>query len=229
MISKFSKKGSYHKENNVENQDVICSGENERFAVITLADGVSTCKKARKGAEIVSKVVTDLFLSNGQYFMKFSKRQTANMVIEHILNQLRKMSESEKTPIEEYSSTIACVLLDKKKKKILTFSLGDSIILSANSKECDILEMPMYDPLGCSVTTSDNAKQVVNTKVIDVADTKSVIICSDGMWDKMFYRSRIKDEVKMILTNGMYDELKMYIDSQDCFDDSSFIAMNLKN
>lgn len=73
MIQKLSEAGTHHGSADKENQDVVCYGNNKKYAVISLADGVSSCKMARDGARrqmlegnhIKPKIGT--WLINGQY------------------------------------------------------------------------------------------------------------------------------------------------------------------
>lgn len=228
MINKFSKTGTYHKANGKENQDAVFSGENKRFAVIALADGVSECKEAKTGAEIAGKAITNLFLQKGEYFMEFEKEQTAKLVISHILYELRKKAESDAENTAAYSSTAASVLLDKKTKKMLFFSLGDSIIIAVKDKKCDILAKPSDSRWGCYVTTTEGAESAAKTNVINASEIDSVVICSDGAWKNMFDGNRLKNEVRTIIEDCEYDELKKFIQAQNGFDDSSFVSIDLR-
>ena len=225
VINKLSKTGMYHKANNEENQDALCSGKNRRFTVITLADGVSECKEAKTGAEVAVKSLTELFLKKGEYFINFDKKQIAKFAVSHINYELRKKAESEKKNVEDYSSTIASVLLDKKSERLLYFSIGDSIIIASENGKCKIISNPSDSSQGCCVTTTKGAETMVKTNILDVSGLESVIICSDGAWKDMFRRNKLKEEVKKLIEYNKYGELSKFIKHQDNFDDSSFISM----
>lgn len=52
MVSLLSDIGTYHREMGGENQDVISKKEGERYSVISLADGVSTCSRAKPAQQL---------------------------------------------------------------------------------------------------------------------------------------------------------------------------------
>lgn len=228
VINKLSETGMYHKVNNEENQDALYSGENRRFTVITLADGVSECKDAKTGAEIAVKSLTELFLKKGEYFINFDKKQIAEFAVSHINYELRKKAESEKKNVEDYSSTVASVLLDRKSERLLYFSIGDSVIIASESGKCKIISNPSDSSQGCCVTTTKGAETMAKTNIINVSGLDSVIICSDGAWKGIFKRNKLKEEVKELIKDNNYSELNKFIKYQDSFDDSSFISMVFK-
>ncbi|MCD7884677.1 MAG: protein phosphatase 2C domain-containing protein [Lachnospiraceae bacterium] len=228
MIAKWSRMGDYHASTNGENQDVVCSGENQKYTVISLADGVSTCRKAKMGAQIAGDAITCLLLKRGDYFLDFDKKDTIDITLSHILCELERQKEKDSSQLEEYSSTVASVLFDKENRRLLYFNLGDSVILAAGGGYCRFLAMPAENFAGCPVTTTRGADREVDTRVIDVDGLDSVIICSDGAWRQMVDENRLKPEVSAMLQNGRYEELQAFLSDQDCFDDSSFISMDVR-
>ena len=228
IIKKFSKIGTYHSNNGVENQDVVLSGNTARFAVITLADGVSSCAKSQTGALIASKAITNLLLKKGDYFLEFEKNKTADLAVSHILYELNQTAGEIGDNTKEYSSTISSILYDKRTKKMLFFNLGDGMILSTANGRCSILSIPADSSEGCPVTTTKNVHLMVNTNVIDASEIDSVLICSDGAWKQMFKKNLMRENVQKMVENGDYNNLQTYLESQDIFDDCSFISMYLK-
>ncbi len=228
FVQKWNQAGSYHHYDNVQNQDVILYGSNRRFSVITLADGVSTCQEAKEGAQIACKAITQLFLQKGYYFFGFQKKETADFAVSHILYELRQRAQEAKKKTEEYSSTIASILFDKKTKKMLFLNLGDGMILTTRKEKCNILAMPANSNFGCPVTTTKNVQLLVDTAVVDAAFLDSVFICSDGAWKHMTEKNRIRQCVKAMLIQFDYKKLGKYLKAQNSFDDFSFISMNLK-
>lgn len=228
VIKEFSSMGRHHLDTNGENQDVVCYDQKKDFSVISLADGVSSCKKAKCGAEIAGRAITSLLLKKGEYFFEFKEQQTAELVLSHILCELKKKAAEEAGEIEEYSSTVASVLFDKKHKRMLCFHLGDSIIVAAGRGQCRVLAMPSDSSSGCCVTTTKNAASMISVKVVDTSQFESVVICSDGAWREMFLKNKLRPEAAALLVNSEFDRLKEFLTGKDCFDDYSFIAMNLQ-
>ncbi len=227
MIFKFTSKGEYHSEGNMDNQDVIQSGENDRFIVISLADGVSSCKRAKEGAELACREITSMLLKKGDYFLEFEPGQTAAFILSHIQYELKNKADEENADIEEYSSTLTSVLYDKEKKKLLFFNLGDGIILTANGSQCQVVSMPSDSTNGCCVTTTENAEKTVSVKVTDAGRLDSIIICSDGAWRQLFENGRLIPEAADDLKKGDFNDLKTFMEGKARYDDSSFISMDL--
>lgn len=228
MIKELSRAGLHHMDADGENQDAVCHGHNRNFSVISLADGVSACKEAKSGAEIASMAITNLLLKKGEHFLEFDDAQIAELVLSHILFELKRHAKGESKDVAEYSSTVASVLVDQKKKRMLCFNLGDSIILAAGKGECRVLSMPADSSSGCSVTTTRGATAMVSVKLLDTGSIDSVMICSDGAWRQMFDKNKLKPKVSNLLANNEYDGLRDFLAAQDCFDDYSFISLELR-
>lgn len=228
MIKELSKMGANHGDGAGENQDALCHAQNKEFCVISLADGVSTCREAKCGAEIASSAITNLLLKKGDYFLEFGNEQIAELALSHILYELKERAENDSQNLEDYSSTVASVLVDKKKKRILCFNLGDGIILASGKGKCRVLAMPADSSSGCCVTTTKSAAKIASVKIFDDDTLESIVICSDGAWRQMFDKNRLKPEVHSMLVNNEYDELMHFLLVQNCLDDYSFISLNMQ-
>ncbi len=227
MVKKLSQTGLYYIDSNTENQDVVRHARNKQFCVISLADGVSGCKEAKSGAEIASGAITNLLLKKGDYFLEFEQEQVAQLVLSHILFELKKCAENTAENIEEYSSTVASVLIDKKRNRMLCFNLGDGMIMASGRGKCRILSMPAESKNGY-VTTTINAYKMVSVRMFDIEFVDSVVICSNGAWKQMFNKSRMKPEIFNLLVNNEYDRLKTFFTGKKCSDDCSFISLNIR-
>lgn len=69
MVSLLSDIGMYHRKTDGENQDVVSQKEGKRYSVISLADGVSTCSRAKTGAAIASASIANLLFKNASFFL----------------------------------------------------------------------------------------------------------------------------------------------------------------
>ena len=228
MVIKLSEIGARHFAENGENQDALCHAQNNDFYVVSLADGVSTSKEAKSGAEIASRAITNLLLKKGKYFLEFENEQIAELALSHILFELKQRAENDSNYLEDYSSTVASVLMDKKKKRLLCFNLGDSMIMAMSKGKCRVLAMPSDSSSGCCVTTTQGADTMVSVKLIDASAVESIIICSDGAWKCMFDKNKLKREVFNLLANSNFNGLKDFLKKLNCIDDYSFIALDLR-
>lgn len=229
MITVLNEIGSNHKENGTENQDVICHGRNSKFSVISLADGVSSCREARSGAETAARAITNLFLKKGDYFLDFEEKEVAELSLSHICWELKKEADAGNEEVEAFSSTLASVLIDRRKKRMLCLNLGDGMILSSGGGRCRILAMPSDSRDGCCVTTTQGASSMVTVKLLDLgSEDESVMICSDGAWKLMCFQNRLKPEIYDMLAGHEYGELRRYLAAQKHFDDCSFISLDMR-
>ena len=227
-IHVFSQMGKNHARTNNENQDALCHGETSGLCVITLADGVSDCAEAKRGAVAASETITKLFLKEGPFFLKCDKEQVTELVISHILWELEKLAKDSSRSINDFSSTVVSVLVDKKRKRMLCFNLGDGIILASEKGKCKVLSQPADSSIGCLVTTTRKAAELVSLRLCDTEEIDSVVICSDGAWREMYMKNRLKPKVAQLLVNNEYDALKDYLINQNCFDDHSFISLDIR-
>lgn len=211
-----------------ENQDVVCSGKNGRYEVISLADGVTSCQEARAGAEIASRAVTELFLRCGGYFLGSRGAETAGLALSHVLHELRCRAEADAQELREYSSTVSSVLYDRRTKRLLLFHLGDSLVIAAGGGSCRVLAVPSDSTGGCCVTTTRNAAEMAAVYVLEAGELETVFICSDGAWGRMFAQNRLRPEVRRLLAGGQRGALQAYLAEQETADDCSFISMELR-
>lgn len=228
MVNQWSHIGAYHLTANGENQDAVCHGHHENLSVITLADGVSSCGEAKSGAEIASQALTRLFLKKGEHFLAFSNGQIAEFALSHVLYELRKRAAEEGRDVNEYSSTIASVLYDHGQGRLLLLNVGDGVIMATENGRCRVLAEPSDSSSGCYVTTTKGVERAANVRVMDAGDIESVIICSDGAWEQMLSKNGVKPEVAAMLVHRDFSALKEFLIGQDCFDDHSFISMDLQ-
>ncbi len=226
MINKFSELGTQHF-NGTTNEDVVCSGNNAARWVIALADGVTSCKMARKGAEIACRALTNLLLQKGDFFLDCEKEKTAKHIIAHIEHELKQHATENNKLLSEYSSTIAGILLDKRSRRVMSISLGDSLIVYTEDRRCNMLSIPADSVEGCPTTTTINAWKLMEIQVMDANILDSVVICSDGAWHHMIKTNRLRQNIKTMIIDMKYEKLSEFLKMQNCRDDYSFISLDI--
>lgn len=224
MVFKFSKTGHYHTCIGEHNQDSIYCVENKRFGVIALADGISSCKKARAGAETAARAIAELFFSKGDVIMSLEKKQISELTIAHIRHELKKQTIGENNNIEDYSSTVSCVVFDGKTGKLMCFNVGDSAVFANDNGKVAVISSPLCGVYGCCSTTTKNTEAVADIKILDANGFSSVMICSDGAWKEATEKNKIKQELLNAVAFGEYDKFKEYLEKKNCFDDCSFVV-----
>ena len=227
MTVEWSKTGRKHRQEHKENEDVILHGSTRRFEMIALADGVSSCEKAREGAQAACEEIRNLFLCKGDFFLNCEKKKRAELVVEHIVYKLKQKAQESKVSVEEYASTLAAVLLEKKTKRLLYFTIGDSMLLAVRPESSRVLAGFAENSFGCPVTTTKGIAGLVQSEVIDASALQSVLLCSDGAWQLMADEGKICPICSRMLQMLEFGQLGNYLEKQNGMDDCSFITMEI--
>ena len=252
---KYSKTGSYHVDNGTENQDFIFTGSNDKYDIIVLADGVSTCKQAQVGAELAATELARLLLAKGEYFMNFSEETVAELALAHVKWELNRIAENDEMPVDEYSSTLAAVLREKKTNKLLLYSLGNALLLGIKDKKVSVIFQPGDTRNGTIVTTTIGAEKATNVRFVEgkakaytsrrkkngeferkpiyrygsIAEYDNIIILSDGAWKEVFKRGRMDPAAQEYVKNEYFELLEIFLKRKNPFDDCSFVTIELNN
>lgn len=220
--------GKHHNYKSENNQDAILYKRNDKYCAMVLADGVSTCEQSKTGASIACEAVTEFLLQHSERLFCMKEQDTASSLISKVIYHLKAVADKQHHSIEEYSSTLACVLYDREKNKMLYFSVGDSLITATKDDKCYIVAMPADSRNGCCVTTTLNAASMAKVGIVETDDISSVMICSDGAWHLMYKRNRMQQSIKETIVSHEYDRLKEMLLEKERYDDCSFITMDLR-
>lgn len=223
----MSEAGLHHNFDSNSNQDAVTYRENEDYFAMVLADGISMCKSSGAGARLTCQVIVNCLMEQAGCFFKSDADTNIICLIHRTLHELKKLAAAEGNPLEDYSSTAACVLLDKKTGRMFYYSLGDSLILSTREGGCRVVAMPADSRHGCYCTTTRDVQSTVSCDIINTAHINSVMICSDGAWRLMYERARLKDQVRSMLIDCDYQGLRDTLIKEERYDDCSFISVDL--
>lgn len=227
MVRCFSKTGQFHRDRGEEDQDAVLFGERGRYLALALADGVSACRAAGAGARAACDTAVALLLEYGDLFFSRGGEAAAEWLLDQTSYELAERFGGTGLPLEEYSSTLACVLLDRQAERCLYFSVGDSLILTAGAEGCREVAAPDVCRAGCCCTTTRNALLRAKTGTVDLADCHSLLLCSDGAWRLMYENDRLKPEVAELLQEGR--GLEGYLNERENRDDCSVICCELRS
>lgn len=179
MVIKFSKKGQYHKEANVENQDFVYSYENANICYIAIADGASSCKKGKQGAEIACKCIKKLLVDSDIF--SFDEDKIAYVIWEEIMYHIKNEAVKQKTTPKMFASTFAFACFDKRTDTLITYNLGDGVIFVKYDSEYKMLSAPKRFKGKCTLVPNTDA-----FRDADVTFTEffkgSVFLCTDGLY-----------------------------------------------
>lgn len=228
MIQSYSSAGDLHRQAGMHNQDAVTFRRKGKEAVIVLADGVSSCPCAEEGARLAAQTAADLLLSRGKVLQDCSREETGSFILSQVVYELENLARDQGRSAQDYASTLAGVYYDSGAEKLLYCSLGDSMILALEQGQCRILAQPFDSRSGCCVTMTQNAEREMEAGTLDARTVEAVFLFSDGAWQTMFEGGSLKPAVSTMLKNGWFEDLRDFLQRQNCPDDNSFIAMDLK-
>ncbi|MCH5314754.1 MAG: protein phosphatase 2C domain-containing protein [Eubacterium sp.] len=226
-IIKYTKVGEFHKRNSKKNEDVIKYRENDRFVIITLSDGVTSCGKSREGAAINCAEAIKFLMKNAQGLYPLSDEKKAYLILEQLIYKLQLAAIKENAPLSDYAATLSFCCFDKKYNKLLLFNSGDGAIFEHNcdSKKTQLVLKPQrYDEVYTPLVTTENAYKAAEIKILDAKKNHIIFICSDGVLKE--FNEKLDENVSIDLSEDCY-ELKNKLKNANNFDDCSFIALKI--
>lgn len=224
----MSKAGSYHTKQDMPNQDAVLYDSDRRLTGLFLADGVSQCARGSAGARLSCEAMKNLLMKKGACFFSLEEPEIAEFAMSHVFHTLRGEAARAGEPVDDYGSTMACVLVDRRGGRMMTLNLGDGLIAGVRDGSLKILAMPDDASEGCCCTTTHGAARRTAVRFVDTRDLDEVFVCSDGAWRTLFDGGRMREEARQLLCHGSCAALAEYLRSADTFDDCSFISMDLK-
>lgn len=228
---RYTKIGEYHEQNNQENQDVVYSKDNKDFFFFAVADGASSCEFSKKGAEFACEVVAKLVFELGDMLFDYSKEKVAYIILEEIQYGLAKKAKEMSVPIDSYASTMSFGCIDKKKKRMMLFNIGDSAaIITENNGDKVNVESKTDANENTFITTPSAYKKakVVFFNQEQMKDMDTVLLCSDGTLKNIIENGSISKKAGRAIASGDYGELDRIIESGEKNDDRSYISVNME-
>lgn len=223
----YTKRGTYHIQRNECSGDIVRGLDSGEFVVLTLADGVSSCKYGAKGASMVSSCAMD-YVYNQYSTLRFLPREWSVFMLNLLKKQLNAAVNNDRDLYEEYSSTLMVLVIDKVKGIMHYCNIGDGILMAIDDRKCPIVCMPQGDKSGCPVITTEGIEKKMVSGTMELNDVNSILICSDGTWKMMYNHNTLKPDVKEILLTGNYSKFKEFISMSDNLDDCSFAFADVR-
>ena len=196
---------------NTENQDALFYEETENFLFYAVADGVSTCKNSRKGAEVTCKAVCDILLNEFDYFFNSNSKKVSWLILNYIKKQLNILANQSNQSFNSYASTLCFVCIKKGNNTAITFTLGDSHLYILDSKKLFLEDgiIDYEDNIVCA-TVTENAEKNAVVNFYENFNYDGIIICSDGAWKTLFGNKKYNIGKELYVNNPkkLIDQLK---------------------
>ena len=177
-----TKCGKGHEEINIECQDFSRWGASDdgRMAIVVVADGVGSCKEAKRGAETAGNDAFE-FLSNNMPVVNNPDDFEALIRVAMIRAQkaINKVAKEEGNTSFDYCTTLmAAVAFDN----VVHYGFsGDGGIVALQNGDFKSITTPQKGPDGVSVITLLSGSEHWEFGKID--DAEAVMIATDGVTD----------------------------------------------
>lgn len=224
----FSMSGSRHEGDPAKNQDHIECRENEAGFAMVLADGVSSCRYAREGAECACQALANLLLDKGEQLLAYTGQEVAVAVVDYVLSRLAESAYRLDAPLEAFSSTVAGVYYHRRTHQILFVNLGDGMIAATTTGGDNIiLSRPTDSTDGCFVTTTEHVETTVQVGIVDAKGTSNLYLLTDGAWRCLPNDSQMRIEWKSQAALWDFETIKDAILRCEHTDDASVAYMQI--
>lgn len=170
--------------------------------IYSLADGITAGKYSAVGARRVQETLGD-FLANVPEDVLLNSEKVKKNGILLLKNALCRLAEEEKTQINEFSSTLMMLVIQKKTGIVRWIHIGDGMIFKVDQGKPEIVSRPRNGITSryTYVTTSMNMERHFRTGIIE--KPKNLGMMTDGA-AKLFYKNReFTEEGKKILSQGI--------------------------
>ena len=226
-IEKYSKTGEFHKTSGLDNQDVILIKNNSQFCFYTLADGVSSRKFSKEGAQIACDTAAELFMRSDRLLLNYEKQKAVYVLLDEILYNLKSLCSTNSADIKDYASTLMFVLVDKKSNIVYVLNLGDGMCFATLDETVYEISSADEQAEGCFVTTTENVNDYVFFEKYDAYKYDSFFMMSDGAWRTICDNGRIDELYKDIMVTQNTKKLKDIFEKEIIDDDCSFAFVDL--
>ena len=226
MMEHFSITGQRHTAACVQNQDAICKKKSLLGRAAALADGVSSCRRAREGAQLTARSLAELLASYGDQLSLMPSQDAASCLVGHVSYYLSRLSEKEGVPVKEYASTMIGAFWQADGNTLFTCNLGDGVILGVGQEGCRVLSCPADTSDGCPATITKNAAMLTRVKVEDKNAFDYVVLLSDGAWPFLIEQNgRLRADVCGWLQDGKIRMVADFLRKSFPKDDCSFVLL----
>lgn len=180
QIHNYCKTGSFHKEIGEECQDESLSATVGPYDIVVQADGVSSCRHGKRGAQIACEAVVDFIRMEKENIFLYNSRKLSFLLIEHILYFLEIEASKNGANVADYASTIAFTCANRTTGKMVLFSLGDGAVFNSSGHKVNTAIAPRRHFGNPCLTTTDSAYKYAEIKKQTLSPNDSVLLCTDG-------------------------------------------------
>lgn len=225
MKTKYIVTGKRNLERNFECQDALEQAESPTAILTVVADGVTSCEHADKGAALSCEAIKKIMLNETEYIFNLSKERAAALIVKYVYNTLQKYAESQNEDVNSYSSTLSFVCYNKFDGRVMTFTLGDSLAYLIKDSELLLCGKPRVLGNGQTYsTTTEYAEEAVDINIFPRAHADRYILATDGAWKKFYLGGRLSKQIEIAAAENKIID---YLEKQEHEDDCSIVIMDI--
>lgn len=200
-------------------KDVFYFRENGEYGIYALADGINSKKKSHIGAEMIQRMVADLFEDFADMFFEESLSEIKSTMIEIIRDVLYNLSEDKKVQ-EEYASTMMMVFISRKHNCYRWLHIGDGIIVKESPEgEIEMISRPHNGITNrfTYTTCSEPLDRYLHMDGGSLDEISKIILLTDGAVDTFYREGELTINGKEFLAKGAdrYYRILKLLDIQD--------------
>lgn len=197
--------------------------ETESGAFYAVADGVSSCENSRQGAEIACRISAKVLLDDIDYYFDAVPEMTVGLILSNIRSRIGRVADEMRREGVSFASTLCFICINKKRKKMMSFVLGDSRIYAVRSGAVRQLNpVRTYDGNVTCTTMTAFAQEEVGFGITDRSPGETYLLCSDGCWRELFFAD---ENARLVMREKDIDKLPAFFDGRKTGDDCSFVAV----
>lgn len=222
--------GLSHIQNHQPSQDVVLNYTNSTVSILGLADGQSSKKMSAVGGQVVLEHVAAFIDRVGMdSIMSYRYKDELVYDIMRVIREcLQEKAETSNIDIDDLSSTLVLIAIDKTSGRFVTMHLGDGIILGVHNESIICISLPDNGVTSqyTWLTTSQGALNHLRINYGDIADYDRIILVSDGAYD-ICHGKRIQQRARHLLLSAKQNDIIEYMLRSQHEDDATIIISDI--
>ncbi len=207
-VSYFNEQGLFSE----ECKDALFFLDDGSTAVYSLADGVTSKRFSKVGAQAILEEISSFFLQKPFFLFTAPITWAKSVIIEKIEDTLSYLSENS-IPDSEFSSTLLVVAVSKTYNKCLWFHIGDGVILKEGTSPGAVVEILSQAHHGVTsrytfTTSSKPLRRYMHCGTEALDCVKRLILATDGAILPYYSHLQISEEGQHLLQKGLSEVYK---------------------
>lgn len=222
----FTQTGARHLAQGIPNQDAIYCSITPQASIAALADGISAASAAEQGARLCADVLGHLLEQHGPTLCRIEQQEAIDLMIRRLRGCVADAALLANTLPKEMAATLSGVFWTP--EQLLTFSLGDCLIVAAGKEGCRVLEQPASAESGGRWVSMPGAEKAASlTSHRNAAAFDFIFLFSDGAWRGQIVEPSgwFRQDISPLLCQGQADQLAEFLQQGQPADDSSFVML----